>query len=89
MSWDYRVLRHLDGSVAVYEVYYNDASEPVSSVETPADVSADTLEELRKEVEHMARALERPVLEYASFLPSDSGMPKLPEACGPKIEGGP
>lgn len=66
-TWDYRVLRHADGSLAIHEVYYDEAGSPESCTVDAADVAGDDLDELRRDVEHHAAALQHPVLEYESF----------------------
>ncbi len=66
VSWNYRVLRHADGTVAVHEVYYDNGS-PVSCTEKPDALYERDLDALRRTVAAVTRALDEPVLEYDSF----------------------
>jgi hypothetical protein len=46
MSWNYRVIRHEDGSHARHEVYYDEAGAPTMYSERPCCFVGDTLGEL-------------------------------------------
>lgn len=67
MSWNYRVLRSVEGkkvqyySYRIIEVYYDDDGKPNGWCET--DASADTLKDLRATLNLMRRALKAPMLE--------------------------
>lgn len=41
MTWHYRVLRHLDGSLALHEVYCDEAGQPNGYTEQPVSFCAD------------------------------------------------
>ena len=70
-TWDYRVLRHADGSLAIHEVYYDVAGNPESCIPPygGTDVAGDDLDPAvrRDDVELHAAALRHPVLQYESF----------------------
>lgn len=64
-GWDYRVVAvERDGrlSYSVYEVYYDDAGYPVTRTQTPSEPYGETLEDLRRDYDHMAEAFLQPVL---------------------------
>lgn len=67
MSWHYRVLRHPDGSLALHEVYCDEAGRPHSYTEQPACFVADVEEGLAGIVGALEMALkdarERPILD--------------------------
>jgi hypothetical protein len=64
MSWNYRVIRHEDGSHALHEVYYDEAGAPSVYSERPCGFVGDTLDDLLASLD-LARkaALERPILD--------------------------
>lgn len=64
MTWNHRVMRYADGSLGIHEVFYNDDGNPVSWTEEAIGVAGDNLEELREELTHMLRALDKPILDY-------------------------
>lgn len=72
MSWNYRVLRHLDGSLALHEVYYR-KGKPVSFTLNPVCFGIDGDEGLQGLIASLEMALrdarERPILDVASFKP--------------------
>lgn len=68
MSWNYRIIRSAhDGSVGIHEVYYDDGI-PTGWSENPSSPYGETLNELKKEFEMMARALSMPVLREVAFI---------------------
>lgn len=73
MSWNYRVLRHLDGSLALHEVYYR-KGKPVSCTLNPVCFGVDGDEGLQGLIASLELALrdarERPILDVASFKPA-------------------
>lgn len=64
--WNYRVILK-DGQYAIHEVFYNDQEEPEACTVDSIGPVGDTLAELVEDMEHYARALERPVLVYEDF----------------------
>lgn len=67
--WNYRVMRHVaptSGEVwhAIHEVYYDEAGNPSSWTADEIWPVGETPEELRECLEAMAKAMEKPVLEY-------------------------
>jgi hypothetical protein len=67
--WNYRLLRHSDGCLAIHEAYYNTEGHPTSATERPVGIVGDDVEEVRRVLEMMARSLGEPVLDYQSFIP--------------------
>jgi hypothetical protein len=66
MSWNYRVLQN-ENSVAIYEVYYDENGEPHSCTMSPVSPLAEDVEGLKKDLEKMEQAFDKPVLEYEDF----------------------
>ena len=65
MSWNYRVLRHADGALAIHEVFYGeDKATPHSCTEDPVGVVGDDIADLTATLGMMGRALMRPILAY-------------------------
>lgn len=71
MSWDYRLMRRKvhnpvtkldDDYYTIHEVYYD--GESFSYTKEAIDVGADSPEDVKWMLEHMLRALDKPVLEY-------------------------
>lgn len=71
MTWNYRVLRYADGTLALHEVYYGEDGLPCSYTEHPISFSVDAEEGRDGLVESMTRALrdatERPILDGSNF----------------------
>lgn len=76
MTWNHRVLRHLDGPrsqtlsgewYAVHEVYYDDSGRARSCTVNPVAPIGETPEELLEELSRYVAALGQPVLDYDSF----------------------
>jgi hypothetical protein len=65
--WNYRVLRHTDGSIAIHEVHYDDSGKPHACTEEPTGFAGDSLEELRSELALAERGLQEKILDYESF----------------------
>jgi len=62
MSWNYRVIRNVDG-LRIFDVYYNEAGQPVGSNVSPTYVYGETVDDLKVQLALMLEALERPILE--------------------------
>lgn len=77
MTWNYRVIhRYLRSEIspdeieyyAIHSVYYDETDGSVVGYsEEPLPLCADTLEELKADVEHVAEALNKPMLEYGKI----------------------
>lgn len=67
--WNYRVVKHADGTHAIHECYYGQRGDdiPHSITERPVWPVGDDLVTLRADLERMLRALAAPVLDDASF----------------------
>jgi hypothetical protein len=61
MSWNYRVIRRPDG-LGIHEVYYSEDGRPISWTQDTVEPYGDSPEELRADLEHMLRALDKPIL---------------------------
>lgn len=66
MAWNYRVLKHPDGFLAVHEVYYTN-NNPDSCTVEPIDLSGDDLKHLKSILKGVQKALEKPILNYEDF----------------------
>ena len=69
MSWNYRVVHRIindEDIFAIHEAYY-DGNEPTSITEESVHPQGKTLDELKRDFENYAKALQHPVLEYADF----------------------
>jgi hypothetical protein len=81
VTWHYRILRHLDGTLALHEVYCDEEGRPNGYSERPisfavdADEGADALVDAMKMALH--DAINRPILDVSEL--SQSGKP-WPEA---------
>jgi hypothetical protein len=78
MPWNFRVLRHLSppiGAVeqeptfAIHEVYFDKGKEatPHSCATGSVTLSSDNVDGLRWMLEQMAKALDKPIIDYDSF----------------------
>lgn len=72
--WNYRVVRRVfnegkpDQEIifGIHEAYY-DGTKVMSITEDPVEVSGEDKATVRKELEHMMRALDKPVLNWANM----------------------
>lgn len=71
MSWNYRVLRHEDGRLAVHEVFYDEAGRPRSHTARPVCFSVEAEEGVTALVRSLLRAARNartlPVLARGDF----------------------
>lgn len=74
MTWNYRVVRRpssFEGGetfLAIHEAYYPKNSDKSDSItEEAARVLGDDLEGLRRTLQKMLEALEKPILDYEAF----------------------
>lgn len=73
--WNYRVLEretdYGETTLAVYEVYYDSDGNPVGHTQEPiapeVDAEFENVEDLKKVLEAMKQAADKPVLEYDSL----------------------
>jgi hypothetical protein len=70
-TWNYRVIRHADGSLALHEVYYDATGRAVAMTENPVSFGVTEEETQADLIRTLDRALkdarERPVLEAAEI----------------------
>lgn len=67
MSWNYRVVRHVDKGerwYAIHEVYYNDKALIYAISKDPVYPHGTSPSELRKDMALMQKALDRPPIAY-------------------------
>jgi hypothetical protein len=69
MSWNYRVIRHKDKSLAIHEVFYHDDGTAHSVTTEPTEVVSDTgMKGLKADLDSMALALSREVIDMEYFM---------------------
>jgi len=66
MSWNYRVVKGEEG-LRIFDVYYNDAGQPIGSNLAPTYVHGETVDDLRAQLQLMTEALAQPVLAEADI----------------------
>lgn len=65
MSWEYRIMKHADGSYALHEAYYDRNGKINGWTEKPVvDTHGETLGELENIFHLMQGAFTRPVLSH-------------------------
>jgi hypothetical protein len=67
--WNHRVLRFADQHgerFSIHRVHYS-KGKPNGYVETPADVQAESIEDMRWTLEKMLSALDEPILDGQDF----------------------
>jgi hypothetical protein len=71
VSWNHRIIRYTDGEgtthFGIHEVYYGSGGEPEMYTENPVAPYGESLDELRRDIEHMMGAFNHPVLTDADF----------------------
>lgn len=71
MSWNYRVIKSIEENgeavFAIHEVYYDQNHIPHSCTVDPIALQAESLEDLKLELEQIKKAFENPVLEMLYF----------------------
>lgn len=84
MTWNYRILRHRDGTLALHEVYYDEQGQPRAYTERPAGFAVDPEdgpEGVQAALETALRdARERPVLDAETI--ADPGAIKIQSTDG-------
>lgn len=69
--WEYRIVyrEYPDETpfYAIYEVYFDEANNPVLNSEEPAWPMGVTIDELRQDCELYLRAMTQPALNYSEF----------------------
>lgn len=69
-SWNYRVVKRLENgewTYSIHETYYSAQKKEEAITESPVQVSAETLADLRWVLERMLQALDKPLLNYDDF----------------------
>lgn len=63
--WNHRVVKHTDKSgdtYAIHEAHYDEAGAVAGWTENPCRLLANSIEDLRWQLDQMQQALEKPVL---------------------------
>lgn len=77
MSWNYRVLENLDG-FGIYEVYY-DTDGSINNVSAaPMEPYGETVEELKRDMDAMNAAFDKPVLSFVDVVDSFGSAEEAP-----------
>ena len=63
--WNYRVIRHADGTLYLHEAYYDRREGILGVARAPTSPCSDGLDQLRTEVGELLDALREPVLDFA------------------------
>lgn len=72
-TWNYRVIRHEDGSLGIHEVHYENGvphsmtADPTGAMSVPDNVGDATIDGLRDVLYSMRRALGEPILHAKDF----------------------
>jgi hypothetical protein len=70
VTWNYRIVRHVDsrGNVC-YRIHeaYSEAGEVVTIAQGPSSPSGETPEELAEDLDLMRQALRHPVLNFDDY----------------------
>jgi hypothetical protein len=76
-TWNYRVVRHVEGDETFYafhEAHYGEDKETPESVSvSPAYAQGETIEALAGELEKFRAALEKPVIDFSDFARGEGG----------------
>jgi hypothetical protein len=62
LTWDYRVVKHSDGSFAVHEIYYTDSNKIELYSKEPCGIVANDIEDLKSVLSMLNAALKQPVI---------------------------
>jgi hypothetical protein len=66
--WNYRLIKHSDGTFGLYEVYYDDVGNVETYTTEPCSFVSDTPESMRDILNMAAEALTKPVLNMEDLL---------------------
>jgi len=71
MHWNYRVIKSMDKNgeafFGIHEVYYEDNNVPKSCTVEPVSLAAESLEDLKADLNLIAKSFNKPVLEMLYF----------------------
>lgn len=63
MTWNYRVIRHYDGTLALHEVFYTDTGMVNMYSENPTSFLSDSIEGLSSVLEMAKAALSKSIID--------------------------
>ena len=66
MSWNYRIIKDKDG-LRIFDVYYDEAGQPISTHDVPSYVYGETVDDLREQLALMSEALALPILNESEI----------------------
>ena len=72
--WNYRVFKGENGEHGIVEVYYNDNGVPTSRTAGFVMPYGEDYKELKRDIEHMVKAFEKPVLTDGDFKYEDESL---------------
>ena len=75
MTWNYRIVRHADGNLALHEVYYDDSGWPTNRTAEPISFACDAEEGTAGIISSLQMALRdarQPVLDDAEIFDARS-----------------
>jgi len=71
VSWNYRIIKHIDKDgdeyFAIHEVYYDEAGNPNGVTEDEVGIHGTNMEELKDDLKYHRNAFRKPVLNYEDF----------------------
>jgi hypothetical protein len=68
MTWNFRIIKHVDDTFHVHEVYYDEDGKPDGVTESPSAPFGETLEEICNELKNMQNAKFLDPLDMKMFL---------------------
>ena len=73
MSWNYRVVKRLEQdpscpyTYSIHEAHYDDDGQVIGITEGSIEPNGETSKELKKDLETMLIAFDKPILNYEDF----------------------
>jgi hypothetical protein len=67
MTWNYRVIRHDDGQLAIHEVHYDQYGAADMVTATPVGIWGDDIQGVRRHIARFVTATMKPILDYEQF----------------------
>ena len=63
MSWNYRIVKNGKKGYYIKEVYYNEDNGKIEAFSEITEPYGETIDDLKKDLEKMVKAFEKPVIE--------------------------
>jgi hypothetical protein len=64
--WNYRLMRHSDGTLAVHEVYYDEAGDVEGWAHEPTNFVGETRQDVHNALQWALQDIEAPVLDWCA-----------------------